>query len=388
MKQINLIKLFISCPNDIKDEIDSIRLIVDDINKTFGHQNSYSLECLNWSTDTYTQIGDDAQDVINTQLDPQYDILVGIFWQKIGTPTKRDKSGTIEEINRAIANSSKEFLIYFKNTPPESLNDLDLDQLAKVKSFKNDLSKKGVLYKEFNSTKIFESLFRIHLTNLISEKILKEKKLSDSLEPINKSDKYAAISAAINQVESNENNPLIELDIFELSENLLASFNSITNSLESMTSALTDISNKMTKKTKELDMLLHVKDNRLRMQKNQILVNLFADELVDFNKRMESEKEILSEYFLEIGPKYSQIMLIGDTYKNKEEVNLRESLLSYRDSVEFATKQNVILLKAIGNWPPSTSKFNKSKRETEVILKDITKIFLEGLKLLDEALEN
>ena len=69
MKQIQQIKLFISCPGDIKDELDSIRLIIEEINKTSGRQNGYMIECLNWNVDTYSQIGDDPQEVINNQLD-------------------------------------------------------------------------------------------------------------------------------------------------------------------------------------------------------------------------------------------------------------------------------------------------------------------------------
>lgn len=175
MRRINQIKIFISYPGDIEDELNSIEQIVHEINKTTGEQNKFNLELLNWKSDTYTQIGEDVQDVINKQIDPQYDILIGLLWQKVGTPTKRDKSGTIEEINRAISNNDVEQLIYFKTTPPENLDQIDIDQLLKIRQFKNDLTTKGVLYKEFNSIKKFESIFRINLTNLIIDKIITSK---------------------------------------------------------------------------------------------------------------------------------------------------------------------------------------------------------------------
>ena len=107
MKQIQKIRLFISCPGDIKEEINSVNLIAEEINKTSGRQNDYMLECLHWKLDTYTEVAEDPQEVINNQLDKEYDILVGLVWQKIGSPTKRDKSGTIEEISRAILNKKK-----------------------------------------------------------------------------------------------------------------------------------------------------------------------------------------------------------------------------------------------------------------------------------------
>lgn len=98
METINKIKLFISCPGDITNEIDSIKMIVKNINKTSGQQNHFLIETVHWDEDTYTEIGNDGQEIINRQID--YDILVGLMWLRIGTPTKRDKSGTIEEINR------------------------------------------------------------------------------------------------------------------------------------------------------------------------------------------------------------------------------------------------------------------------------------------------
>ncbi len=387
MQQIQLIKLFISCPSDVKQEVDSIRIIVDEINKTFGRQNSYSLEFLNWSEDTYTQVGEDAQDVINQQLDPHYDILVGLMWQKIGSPTKRDKSGTIEEINRAIANPSKELLIYFKTTPPESLNDLDLVQLGQVQSFKKDLSEKGVLYKEFNSVANFESLFRINITNLISDKLLNASVKDLPTASVLKVDKYEGISAIIREVEQKETDDSLDLDVFELVESILSSFASVTNSLSSMTLTLHDIAEKMNSKTNELNRISNIKDDRLRTQKSQIVVNILASELLDFNRRMESEKQVLTEHYLEIGPRYLQIMQYEQAYQIQSEVDLRQSLLDYRNSVEETTRQSASFLEEILKWPPATSKFNKSKRETELILKDITKIFLDGLVLLDEALE-
>ncbi len=386
MQQVQLIKLFISCPNDIKEEVDSISLIIDEINKTSGRQNSYSLEFLNYLKDTYTQIGDDAQDVINKQLDPQYDILVGILWQKIGTKTKRDKSGTIEEINRAIGDKGKEFLIYFKITPPESINAIDLNQLKKVQKFKSDLSKKGVLYKEFTSTANFESLFRINIINLIHDKLLSINKKEIPSKTITKYNKYEDVKSAITHVEMKESINSVDLDVFEIVENILSSFNLVTNSLSSMTSVLNDLTGKMNLKAEQLTKLTSIKDDRLRIRKCEILINAFADELFDFNIRMRSEKQILIDHYLSIGPNYSKIIMFDEAYQTSEGINLRQSMSFYRDSVANATSQSANMLKIISTWPPTTAKFNKSKRETEVVIKDITKIFLEGLYLLDEAL--
>lgn len=383
MNQVKLINLFISCPGDIKDEIDSIRLIISDINKTEGKHLSYVIQSLNWVEDTYTQVGEDPQDVINQQIDSRYDILVGIIWRKIGTKTNRAESGTIEEINRAINNSTKEVLIYFKTTPPESIYDIDTVQLQKVVAFKEELSSKGVLYKEFNSIDDFEKLFRINISSLIADKILPGQK-NVVIASSNEDDKYSLINSIIDEVEAKSAD---DFDVFALLEEIESSANTITKCLVSMTDNISDIGKKVELKTKELHVANNIKDDRLRLQKSQVIVSVLAKELDDFNMKMNLEKNILDEHFTSIPSRYVQLIQLEklDEDQNK---TFRESFISYRESVQETTIQSAAFLKAISDWPPGTAKFNKSKRETELILKDVTKIFLNGLKLMDEAIND
>jgi len=388
MKDFKQIKVFISCPGDIIDELNSIRIITEEINKTAGKQNSYNLELLNWKTDTYTQVGSDAQEVINKQLESEYDILVGLLWQKIGTPTKRDKSGTIEEINLAISNKDKEQLIYFKTTPPDNLNLIDIDQLSKINSFKRELSDKGLLYKEFNSISNFESLFRINLTNLIIDKVLSQKQeIEKKLSVIQPNDKYSSINDLITEVE-NKDESILDLDIFELAEETESYINMISSSLNSMTNTITDLATILTKRTEELNRFKKIKDERLKISKAKTIINLLANELDEFNNRINNELPIFSENFTEFGHAYSKLMIVAANYDNNDTSELNQSAIEFRDSVEFATEGCASLLREIVKWPPVNSKFNKSKRETELCLKTLTKELLEGLILLNETITN
>jgi hypothetical protein len=264
---------------------------------------------------------------------------------------------------------------------------IDLSQLSKINEFKRELSEKGVLYKEFNSISNFESLFRINITNLISDKLLSLAdltylKLEDNLIK----DRYLSITNLINEVEQKDNQS-IELDIFELIETLSSNLNTVTSYTESMTVSLNDLSEKMNRRTSELIKLSAIKDNRLRLEKTQIIVNLLAGELTEFNSRINLDLPGFSETFIQIGPLYSQIMQYENHYSESDVAVLKKSIVEYRDVVEKSTHQSASLLKEMGNWPPATSKFNKNKRETEVVLKDITKHMLSGLKLLDEAVK-
>ncbi|MBS1660276.1 MAG: hypothetical protein JST68_04415 [Bacteroidetes bacterium] len=389
MKIVNQIKIFISCTSEIKEETDSIKLIIDEINKTSGKHSGYVIESLNWNLDTYTQIGEDAQEVINNQIDAQYDILVALLWQRIGTPTRRDKSGTIEEINNAITNK-KEILLYFKTTPPENLNLIDLDQLNKINLFKKELQEKGVLYKEFNKIEAFESLFRINILNLINDRLLSEKLALNELTPqTTQFDKYRSISSLIEEVESNSEKPIDNLDFFALIEEMLSYLASVTTSTNSMTGIYNELTAKLNLKTTELERFVQIKDNKLRIDKIRIVVDLLASELDEFNSRMNKELQSFSENFILIGPTYSKINSFVSAYEDIDEIiAMRKSVLNFKFSIEGAVENSAGVLKVIMGWPPMTPRFNKSKRSTEITIKDITKEMLAGLKLLNEAIHS
>lgn len=388
MKQVHQLRLFISCPSDIKTELDSIRFISEEINKTAGEQNGYVIECLNWKLDTYTQIGIDAQDVINRQVEAKYDILIGLLWQRIGSPTKRDKSGTIEEINRAIANNNTEKLIYFKTTPPDNLNLINLKELKKIKDFKTNLSSRGVLYKEFNSISEFEQLFRINLTNLIRDKILAKNVLvAPTQETKFVERKYQDISDLINEVELRSDDTSIGLDVFELSESMLSALNIVTSCLESMTETVNYLTDKLNERTAEINKYLGIKDERLRLAKGKIVVDLLAGELDEFNSRINSQLETFSNNLHLIGPSYTKIMQFASVYNINDTSVLNNSITQFRNSIELAITNTAKVLRVFLQWPVLTARFNKSKRETELTLKNITKEMLEGLKLLDEAIQ-
>jgi len=384
MKKIKQIKIFIACPNDIAMEKDSIELVVGELNKTTGKQNGFIIDLLNWKTDIYTQIGEDAQDVINKQIDTKYDILIGILWLKIGTPTKRDKSGTVEEINRAISNN-KELLIYFNTSPPDSMKSLDLDQYSHVKKFKNELSEQGVLYKEYELIKNFESLFRIDLSNLVIDKIIQGKDNIKSTQIKPKSSKYSSITELITEIE-NKNHKLDEIDIFEIAEETVSILNSVTISMNSITESLKYLTEKLEQRTAEINKFLKIKDERFKMNKMRTIVNLLANELNEFNLRIQNELPTFSKNFISVGGTYSKLMLAASSYKISEFEDLKSNTSGFKSSVEEAMVGCAELIKAIMKWPPLNHNFNKSKRDTELVLKDLMKHMLEGLNLLDAAL--
>ena len=54
---------------------------------------------------------DNPQEVINEQVVSKSDILLGVFWSKLGTPTNTHSSGTIEEIIYFISQGKEVIII-------------------------------------------------------------------------------------------------------------------------------------------------------------------------------------------------------------------------------------------------------------------------------------
>jgi hypothetical protein len=75
-----------------------------------------------------------AQELINTRILKDCDLLIGVFWTRLGTPTGNAASGTVEEIEEHI-NAGKPAMIYFSSKPdaPESI---DPEQYSALQTFK------------------------------------------------------------------------------------------------------------------------------------------------------------------------------------------------------------------------------------------------------------
>lgn len=113
-----------------------------------------------WETHSTPQHGDHPQAIINRQLLDEADIVVAIFGTRIGTPTERYVSGTVEEIKKHVG-AGKTAKIYFSDVPvpPSSLNP---DQYALLQEFRKECQSTG-LFATFNDAQQFRVDFRQHL---------------------------------------------------------------------------------------------------------------------------------------------------------------------------------------------------------------------------------
>lgn len=104
--------VLIASPSDVTAE----RSILVDCIEDWNAINSVSLSAFllprRWEPDVYPELGDNPQDLIDEQIVKDADLVLAVFWHRIGTPTPKAISGTVQEITHFVE-AGKEASLYF-----------------------------------------------------------------------------------------------------------------------------------------------------------------------------------------------------------------------------------------------------------------------------------
>ena len=111
-----------------------------------------------WETHSSPELGASAQELINDRVLEDCDLLIGIFWTRLGTPTKNAKSGTAEEIQRHV-NAGKPAMVYF-STAPVAPDLLDPNQYSELVEFRKWCESIGLVERLDNPTDFQQKLRR------------------------------------------------------------------------------------------------------------------------------------------------------------------------------------------------------------------------------------
>ena len=182
--------LLVSCPGDIKEEIECIKSTVEQFNSSFADALGISIRIKHWSKNSYPQSGGKPQALLNEQFIYDCDAAVAIMWTRFGTPTDEYGSGTEEEIE-IMLKDGKQVFMYFCDKPLKP-SMMDSDEYNKVIAFKEKYKDRGIYY-TFSSTEDFKKVFYAHLSqyflslNKVAE--LKKDRCSElcikGIEPLN-----------------------------------------------------------------------------------------------------------------------------------------------------------------------------------------------------------
>lgn len=162
----NTFNVMIASPGDVASERAIIRDVVYEWNAVHSGTRKIVLLPVGWETHSSPEMGVPAQQIINRQVLNKCDLLVGVFWTRLGTPTEKHLSGTVEEIEEHIA-SGKPAMLYF-SSQPVAMDTVDIDQIQKLKAFKQSCQSRG-LYEGYDSHAEFKEKFYRHLQLKVNE---------------------------------------------------------------------------------------------------------------------------------------------------------------------------------------------------------------------------
>lgn len=153
-------------PGDVSKEIAIARDIITDWNLNHADALACYVRHKHWLTDATPDMSGRGQEVINKQIIDKADIIVAIFWSRMGTSTGIAASGTEEEIRRGIA-LGKRVMVYFSDLDPLPPS-TDYTQLARLSDFRTLLLSQGLSW-SFSSRQQFKVEFQWHLSRAIHE---------------------------------------------------------------------------------------------------------------------------------------------------------------------------------------------------------------------------
>ena len=157
----------IASPSDVQMERSIIRDVILEWNNVHAFEEKVILHPVSWDTHSSPELADRPQDLINTRQLKKCDLLVGVFGTKLGTPTGKAKSGTIEEIEEHY-NAGKPVMLYFSL---KGLSRTELDKMpliAEVESFKKECREYGIV-EDFNDDADLEKKFAKQLQIALNE---------------------------------------------------------------------------------------------------------------------------------------------------------------------------------------------------------------------------
>lgn len=142
----HVLQVLIASPSDTKEARDETEKALHGWNSARALREQVILLPRRWESDSVPRMGGgDGQEVINSQLVDNSDIVIVIFNSKIGQATPRAISGTAEELERAVG-QGKHVHVFFSDAP---VSRDALESAKEVEEFKKSLETKG-LYGSFS----------------------------------------------------------------------------------------------------------------------------------------------------------------------------------------------------------------------------------------------
>lgn len=362
VRQVVIFEVFLASPSDMSPERQIVADIIEEQNQIWEPDRGVRLRLLTWDKDVTPGVGIDPQAVINEQIGDDYDLLIGVLGTRFGSPTTRAGSGTEEEFLRAHERfretGSPKIMLYFseKPLPPD---DIDLEQLGKVRDFREDVSEEGVLYGSFRSGDEFEKLLRLHLNRV----------LKDLMVP----SAVPARSEAPPEEEMEESEP-VEAGLIDSLEEVFERGAEFREVMSRMTEATTDLGERLEQRRAQMQKLGQVQNGQGLKRAKAAILGAAAD-VSRFVRGIKVEIPAYSESFG--GLANASTELVGllrhfETDESKEDVEeAEEQSEALLESIRTSRASVAEFRQTIAKWPPVSKSLNKARRDAVNVLEEL-----------------
>lgn len=141
-RQSSVFRVLVAGPGDVGPERQAIVAAIESWNRRHADHVGLSMRPVTWE-EARPDLSTDAQAAINRQIGVDRDAVIAVFGTRVGTATPRAISGTVEEIEEAVADS-KDVMVYFSDGPI-SREGLNLEQLRQLEDLRASLRPRGLL---------------------------------------------------------------------------------------------------------------------------------------------------------------------------------------------------------------------------------------------------
>lgn len=162
-------RTLIASPSDVEEERQAARNTVIEWNGSRAKEDIY-LEPVMWETHVAPDLGKKPQKIINEQIVDTCDLVIGMFWKRIGTKTDNNRGGAVEEIDRIQSNGNPAIVGFSEK--PISPSEINSDQYEKLREFRDECEENGLVF-TYKTAEEYKHRLSQHLSQTMNQ-IIKE----------------------------------------------------------------------------------------------------------------------------------------------------------------------------------------------------------------------
>jgi hypothetical protein len=359
-RQTSEFRVVVASPLDISEERKAVFDSLTELNRTLDIQGT-SLKVIGWEDYSSPGVGPDAQQVVNRQILDEYDILIGLFGTRLGTPTSQARSGTVEEIEKALSRQNAamgEFhvQVYFGDRI-EQVSQINVSDLVEVIDYQKSLHARGVFYKTFRSKEDLAREVRVNVQRAINY-YLKSGPAPDDRPPAGPT----ATPAQADFTPEPEAFELGLLDLQEIAESAIDAANAAVNQIAEL---LAEITAETTQRTKEVE---SVSAPSIPAAEKKRVINKFAAFLKSKSTQLAAESAVAKNNFRAYFEANTSLFNLGKTDIDRDLFQKARSQSLNSAGIILSNVQEARLAitsyrETIASMPRMTIQLNQARRQ-------------------------